>query len=100
MHLNSGESWHSCLGTCHVPAIMYVMASDLSPLLAAIRNVAEARRIVARQRERIAYLKLSGCSALDNEQTLAIFQGTLATLESHARNLRNQAATKEAKERR
>lgn len=62
-------------------------ASD-DALAVAIRHVAEARRIVARQEERVARLAAAGCSTLDAEQTLDVFASTLRILKDHERMLR------------
>lgn len=48
----------------------------------ATRHVAEARRIVARQRARIVKLKALGRATLNQELTLQAFVSTLALLES------------------
>lgn len=54
-------------------------------LAAAVRHVAEARRIVARRRARLVRLKALGRATLDQELTLQILVGSLALLESGAR---------------
>jgi hypothetical protein len=65
------------------------MAADHSELLLfAARHVAEGRRIVARQRERIARLKAAGASTLDAEQTLKVFETSLVLFEEHETHLR------------
>lgn len=51
-------------------------------LATAARNVAEARRIVARQRARFVRLKALGRATLDQELTLRAFVSSLAILES------------------
>ena len=55
---------------------------DESPLAGAIRHAAVGRRIVERQRERIAELKAAGRPTLDAEQTLssATSKATLKTM--------------------
>jgi hypothetical protein len=63
-------------------------------LTLAARHVAEGRIIVARQRDRIARLKALGCSTLDHEQTLRIFQSTLEIFLDHQRTLREHDARK------
>jgi hypothetical protein len=60
----------------------------------AARHVAKARRVVARQRARMAKLKALGRATLDQELTLQAFVSTLATLEnlkSHAHDLADAA---------
>jgi hypothetical protein len=58
-----------------------------SPLMMASRHVAEARRIVARQRARIVRLIAAGCDTADAERTLRIFSSTLEIFEQHERKL-------------
>ncbi|HLH93656.1 MAG TPA: hypothetical protein VKW08_00920 [Xanthobacteraceae bacterium] len=53
----------------------------------AARHVAEGRRIVERQKARIARLKLGGHPTLDHEQTLQLFESTLRILEEHEQQL-------------
>src|SRR5689334_20572208 len=45
-----------------------------SDLAIAAQHVAQARRIVTAQHARIARLRHAGCSTLDAEQTLGVFQ--------------------------
>jgi hypothetical protein len=61
-----------------------------SDLAMASRHVAEARRIVGRQRERIAKLKAAGHSTLDHEQTLQVFESTLRIFEDHERQIKSR----------
>lgn len=56
----------------------------------AARHVAAGRRIVARQRERIARLRMAGHPTLDHEQTLRIFESTLRIFEDHEREIRQR----------
>jgi hypothetical protein len=56
----------------------------------AVRYVAEAKRIIAQQRERLAKLKAAGDSVLDAEQTLDVFTISLRLLEDHQRLLQRQ----------
>ena len=56
-------------------------------LSSAKRNVAEARRIVERQRQLIDALRASGRDAEDAERTLNAFLQSLTTLEGHLRSL-------------
>jgi hypothetical protein len=65
-----------------------------SDLALAARHVAEGRRIVARQRERIARLRALGCSTLDHEQTLRIFESTLEIFLDHEQTIREQDTRK------
>jgi hypothetical protein len=60
----------------------------------AARHVAEGQMIVARQRDRIARLKALGCSTLDHEQTLRIFESTLEIFLDHEQTLREKKLTK------
>jgi hypothetical protein len=60
-------------------------------LAMAARHVAEGRRIVARQRERVAGLKALGHCSKDHELTLAALVSTLAHLEDQAQALRKVA---------
>jgi hypothetical protein len=64
-----------------------------SEFVMAARHVAEGRRIVARQRLRIAKLKLAGHSTLDHEHTLQVFESTLRIFEEHERQLRHGGPT-------
>jgi hypothetical protein len=50
---------------------------------AALLHVAQARQIVAHQRQRIHNHKANGCSTLDAEQTLGIFLRNLEIFERH-----------------
>jgi hypothetical protein len=63
-------------------------------LTLAARHVGEGRIIVARQRERIARLRALGCSTLDHEQTLRIFESTLEIFLDHERTLREHDTRK------
>ena len=65
-----------------------------SQIALAARHVAEGRTIVARQRERIARLKALGCSTLDHEQTLRIFESTLEILLDHEQTIRERETRK------
>ena len=60
---------------------------DENFLAAAIRHAAVGRRIVAQQRERVAQLKATGRPAMDAENTLTLFLGTLEIFEQHEREL-------------
>lgn len=62
-----------------------------SELATAARHVAEARRIVARQRARIVKLKALGSATPDQELTLEAFVSTLALLERYAQQLADTA---------
>jgi hypothetical protein len=62
-----------------------------SELATASRHVAEARRIVARQRARIVKLKALGSATPDQELTLEAFVSTLALMERHAQELADTA---------
>jgi hypothetical protein len=68
-----------------------LMEADLA---LAARHVAEGRMIVSRQRERIARLKASGCSTLDHEQTLRIFESTLEIFLDHEQTIRERETRK------
>lgn len=61
-------------------------------LAVAARHVAQARIIVAQQRERIARLKARGLSTHNYEVTLDVFIGTLQSLEHHESVLRTSVA--------
>jgi hypothetical protein len=63
-------------------------------LALAARHVAEGRIIVSRQRGRIARLKALGCSTLDHEQTLRIFESTLEIFLDHEQTIREQETRK------
>ena len=57
-------------------------------LAIAVRQVAEAKRIVDTQRQRIAELKAVGWSTLDHEERLRTFLRMLSVLETRERILR------------
>jgi len=61
-----------------------------SNLELAARHIAEGRRIVKRQRARIARLKALGCPIQGAEHTLTVFLSTLAIFEDHERLLRER----------
>jgi hypothetical protein len=63
-----------------------------SDLAMAARHVAEGRRIVTQQRERIARLKADGHPTADHEQTLRVLEGTLQILEDHERQIAERHA--------
>lgn len=81
------------------PVATILAAAIAAELATATRHVAEGRRIVAQQHERIARLKARGSCTRDYEITLNIFVGTLQILEEHERALR-ASAEKLAAERR
>lgn len=60
-------------------------------IAAAAWSVAEARRIVARQRARVLRFKTLGRATLDHELTLRAFVSTLAILESGAQEFADVA---------
>lgn len=74
-------------------------AAIAAELASATRHVAEGRRIVAQQCERIVRLKARGSCTRSFELTLDVFVSTLQILEEHERELR-AAAEKLAAERR
>jgi hypothetical protein len=63
-----------------------------SDLAMAARHVAEGRRIVTQQRERIARLKADGHPTADHEQTLRVLESTLQILEDHERQIAERHA--------
>lgn len=67
------------------------MGEAESELIMGARHLAEGRRIVARQRERIAKLKALGRCTQDDELTLGVFVSTLDMLGGHARALEQAA---------
>ena len=56
----------------------------------AVHRVAQAKRVVARQRQRILMLEAAGCSTRNAQQTLEVLLRTLAIFEQHKRELRTQ----------
>jgi hypothetical protein len=56
----------------------------------AVRHVAEARRIVVQQRERMASLKADGHSTVDHEKTLEVLETTLRIFEHDERSIRER----------
>jgi outer membrane protein TolC len=66
---------------------MSLKHSDEDQLSSAKRDVAEARRIVERQRQLIEALRAGGRDTEDAERTLDAFLQSLATLEGHLRSL-------------
>jgi hypothetical protein len=61
--------------------------NDRAAMEKAAQRVAEAREIVASQRERIARLKLSGFSTRDAERTLRVLLRNLQTFEDYERRV-------------
>jgi hypothetical protein len=60
------------------------------PASAIIRHVAEARRIVVQQQERIARLKADGHSTVDHEKILEVLETTLRIFEHDERSIRER----------
>ena len=58
-----------------------------SDLTRAARHVAEGRRIVNAQRERIAKFKIAGRETLKHEEMLRVLENTLQIFEDHQRQL-------------
>jgi hypothetical protein len=58
-----------------------------SDLAMAARHVADCRRIVDAQRERIAKLKIAGHETLKYEEMLRVLENTLQIFEDHQRQL-------------
>jgi hypothetical protein len=56
----------------------------------AAHRVAQAKRVVARQRQRILMLEAAGCSTRNAQQTLEVLLRTLAVHDRHKRELRTQ----------
>jgi hypothetical protein len=81
--------------TGEIPFAGESRAGDIDNEVATVaRHVAEARRVVARQRARMAKLKALGKATLDQELTLRAFVSALAILESlksHAQELADAA---------
>jgi hypothetical protein len=65
-----------------------VMAEKETRLEQAIRHVAETKRSITEQRQRIETLRASGISTLDAEQTLDVLYSTLRLLENHEKYVR------------
>jgi hypothetical protein len=63
---------------------------DETLLEMAVRHVAEARRIVEQQQERIARLKNDGHSTLDHEKILEVLEATLRIFEHDERSIRER----------
>jgi hypothetical protein len=63
---------------------------DFLPL--AVRREAQARRAVARQRERILILEAAGCSTRNAQRTLEVLLSTLAILQKRRRELLSQGS--------
>jgi hypothetical protein len=53
-------------------------------------GLAEARRIVVQQRERMASLKADGHSTVDHEKTLEVLETTLRIFEHDERSIRER----------
>jgi hypothetical protein len=58
-----------------------------SDLAMAARHVAEGRRIVDAQRERIAKLKIAGYETVKHEEMLRVLENALQIFEDHKRQL-------------
>jgi len=81
-----------CAGwTCGTFAGENRMSDTDGELAMAVQYVAEARRIVARQRSRIVKLRALGRVTLDQELTLQASVNTLALLEGHVQELADAA---------
>ena len=65
-------------------------------LIVAAQRAAEARRVVANQRDLIAKLKASGHPASDAEQLLQTYVSMLEHLEGHERRIRTERRAKKA----
>jgi hypothetical protein len=61
---------------------------DEGSILIAERYVAEAHRIIAKQRGSIERLRAAGCSTIDAEQTLSVFESSLHVFAHHCDRLR------------
>ena len=90
MAQQEGADWSAWTGATP-DADENTMGDIDTEIATATRHVAEARRIVARQRARIVKLKALGRATLDQELTLQAFVSTLALLESHAQELADSA---------
>ena len=64
--------------------------SGESKLAQATRHVAEGRRIVAQQRERVARLKASGRDTTRSEELLDQFERTLAIFEDDLKAIQGE----------
>jgi len=64
------------------------MTEKETTLEQAIRHVAEAKRLIAEQRQRIEKLKAAGISTLDAEQALDVLSSSLPLLKKHERHVR------------
>jgi hypothetical protein len=71
-----------------------VMVDGETELEMTARHVAQARWIVARQRELIKRLRATGIPTRRHEQTLSCFEGTLACFEDHQRMLNGRPVGK------
>jgi hypothetical protein len=68
------------------------MAEKETRLEQAIRHVAETKRIIAEQQQRIEKLRASRISTLDAEQILDVLYGTLPLLENHEKYVRGHTS--------
>ena len=59
------------------------MTENETRLEQAIRRVAETKRLIAEQQQRIEKLRASGISTLDAEQTLDVLCSSLPSLEKY-----------------
>lgn len=83
-------------GIDEAPREVLASMDEARKLLAkASRHVAEAERIVARQRERIVRLRAQECPIEDALQLLNTFIKTLAAMKDHQRLLREEAEGKD-----
>jgi hypothetical protein len=69
-----------------------VIAEKETRLEQAIRHVAETKRRITEQRQRIETLRASGISTLDAEQTLDVLCSTLRSLENHEKYVREHTS--------
>jgi hypothetical protein len=64
------------------------MAEKETRLGQAVRHVAETKRFITEQQQRIEKLRASGISSRDAEQTLDVLYSTLPLLQNHEKYVR------------
>jgi hypothetical protein len=72
----------------YTTSVLRVMTEKETRLEQAIRNVAETKRHIAEQRQRIEKLKAAGISAVDAEKTLKLLCSSLPLLERYEKYVR------------
>jgi hypothetical protein len=74
----------------YTTGVLRAMTENETRLEQAIGRVAETKRLIAEQRQRIEKLRASGISTLDAEQTLNVLCSSVPSLEKYEKYVREQ----------